>query len=274
MKPHILGTGLSGLVGTKFVELYSPNYEFHNLDLTAGVDILNIDQVRKAFEESTAEVVIHFAAYTDTQKAFEQQGDKEGPAYKVNVTGTENIAKAAKEFGKYLIHISTAFVFDGEKITPYVETDPVHPIEWYGQTKAWAEEVVLKECPHSAIVRIDRPYRMDDFPRLDILHKVIDKLRTGSLPPQFADTSWTPTSIETLSEYFHWFIMNRPEGIFHATTDPIYSDYTFALWVKEKFNLPGQVQKGSLTEYLRNFARPYQRNTALDTSKLKVLMGK
>lgn len=267
----ILGTGLSGLVGSKFVELYKDVHSFQNLDLTSGVDILNESQVQAAFEKSDAPAVVHFAAFTDTQKAFEQNGDKEGPAYKVNVLGTRNIARAAQQTGKYLIHISTAYVFDGEKKGKYTEDDPVNPIEWYGQTKAWAEEEVVKSCDRYSILRIDRPYRQDEFPKLDILHKIKAKLEAGELPPQFADTTWTPTSVEKFSELLSWVAENEPQGIYHTTTEPEYSDYSFAVFVRDYYGINREVVKGSLTEYLKRNPRPYQRNTSLDTSKLRQL---
>jgi dTDP-4-dehydrorhamnose reductase len=268
----VLGTGLSGLVGSKFVDLYRDSIEFQNLDLSSGVDILNESQVNAAFEASEATAVIHFAAFTDTQKAFEQQGDKEGPAYKVNVLGTRNIALAAKKTGKYLIHISTAYVFDGTKVGKYTETDEKHPIEWYGQTKAWAEDEVEHICPHYSILRIDRPYRLDEFPKLDLLHKVKKQLEEGSLPPQFADTFWTPTSIEEFSKLLAWISQYQPDGIFHTTTEPEYSDFTFAQWVNEYYGINGRVEQGSLTEYLKTHPRPYHRNTSLDTSKIRALI--
>lgn len=268
----ILGTGLSGLVGSKFVRDTAGAFHFENLDLTTGVDILNESQVQQAVSKSQAEVVVHFAAFTDTQKAFEETGNKDGLAYKVNVLGTQNIAKACKEFGKYLVHISTAYVFDGTKESPYVEDDPTHPIEWYGQTKTWAEEEVQKICTQYAILRIDRPYRLDEFPKLDILHKVIAKLQTNTLPPQFSDTSWTPTAIEKFSKILQTVCEKQPQGIFHATTEKIFSDYTFALWVKDTYNLPGEVREGSLSAYLKENPRPYQKNTALNTEKLSAIL--
>ena len=111
---NIVGTGLSGLVGSKFVELYSNKYSISNLDLTAGVDITKEDDVMRAVEASNSPALIHLAAFTDVNKAFEQTGDKDGVCYKVNVTGTQNIANACKKTGKHLVHVSTAFVFDGK----------------------------------------------------------------------------------------------------------------------------------------------------------------
>ncbi len=272
-KIPLLGTGLSGLVGSKFVDMYKNMYEFANMDLTTGVDILDESQVMEYVGRSEADTILHFAAFTDVTKAFEQSGDKEGAAYRVNVIGTRNMVKAAKKYGKHLVHISTAYVFDGEKPTPYVETDAVHPIEWYGQTKAYAEDEVANGDISYTVLRIDRPYRLDEFPRADLLHKIIEKLKTDTLPPQFADTSWTPTSIEKFADILDFVIKHKPRGIFHATTEDVFSDYTFALWVKEQYKLDGDVKKGSLTEYLKTNSRPYQRNTALDTSKLRSILG-
>lgn len=272
-KIPLLGTGLSGLVGSKFVSMHKSIYKCDNMDLTSGVDILNEDQVKRKINGSMAESILHFAAFTDVTKAFEQTGDKSGLAYQVNVIGTRNMVRAAKDYGKHLFHISTAYVFDGNKPTPYVETDPTSPIEWYGQTKLWAEEEVMGGDIPYTILRIDRPYRIDSFPKADILHKVIEKLKTNTLPPQFADTSWTPTSIEKFAGILDFVIEHKPQGIFHATTEDIFSDYTFALWVKDTYHLSGEVKRGSLTEYLRTNNRPYQRNTALDTMKLRAIMS-
>lgn len=268
-KYPILGTGLSGLVGSKFVELYQHSATFVNLDLSSGVNILDSDQVLRAVSASESPVIIHAAAYTDTQRAFEQDGDTKGPAFQVNVIGTRNVVHAAQKTGKYLLHISTAYVFDGEKNSAYLESDPVAPIEWYGKTKALAEDEVMAGCQSWSILRIDRPFRLDLFPKLDLLHKIKQALEEGRLPPQFSDTRWTPTSIEEFATILWTFVHHRPQGIFHTTTEPEYSDYSFALWVRDYYGIDREVQEGSLTAYLQSHPRPYHRNTALDTTKLR-----
>ena len=113
----IVATGLSGLVGSKFSQMYAKKYTFSNLDLTNGVDITKADDVMRAIEKSSSPVVIHLAAFTDVNKAFEQTGDKTGLCYAVNVLGTQNIADACQKTGKHLIHVSTSFVFDGDNDT-------------------------------------------------------------------------------------------------------------------------------------------------------------
>lgn len=272
-KQKILGTGLSGLVGSKFVELYGDHYDITNLDLSTGVDITDLASIQNMFEKNEAEFVVHFAAFTDVNKAHEERGNKDGITYKVNVIGTKNIADACKQFSKHLIHISTAYVFDGEKEGYYSETDPMKPIEWYGQTKAWAEEEVEKSGVNHTIFRIDQPFREDDFPKLDILHRIKKGLVENSLPPMFVDHTFTPTKIETFADILHKTIEKRFEGLYHASTEPKTSDYEFAVWVKKKFQLDGEVKEGFLDDYLKTAMRPYHRNTAMNTDKLKAVLG-
>lgn len=273
MNIPLLGTGLTGLVGSKFVELYQEKYACTNLDLATGVDITDAAQVMDAIVKHPASVVVHFAAFTDVTKAHQENGDREGMVYKVNVRGTKHIVDAVKQAGKRLIHISTAYVFDGEKPTPYTEEDSVHPIEWYGQTKAYAEEQVLQADINAVILRIDQPYRLDEFPKLDILHRIKKGLEEKTLPPMFTDHTFCPTRIEQFAQTLDFMIHNDVQGIFHATTDPMTTDYEFAQQVKQQFGLAGEIQKGSLEEFLKTTSRPYQKNTALDTTKLQTWMA-
>ncbi len=271
---NILGTGLSGLVGSRVVELLSGKHTFENLDISNGVNILDSKTLDAAIAKSQAEVIMHLAAFTDTAKAYQQHGDKSAPAYMVNVEGTKNVAAAAAAYGKYLIHVSTSYVFDGEKNTNYTEDDQTNPIEWYGMTKTWAEEEVQKISNRYAIVRIDRPYHFGESTKLDLLHKVKKQLEEGSLPPQFRDTCWNPTFIDSFAQILSFFSQQKPEnGIYHTTTEPEYSDFSFAQWVKEYYGIKREVREGSLADYLRDNARPYQRNTSLSTAKLQKLLS-
>lgn len=273
-KLPLLGTGFTGLVGSKFMQMFAAEYEFANIDLANGIDITDQSKVLEFVSQSASPVIIHFAAFTDVTKAHQEKGDKNGIVYKVNVLGTRNIVEAAKQTGKKLIHISTAYVFDGEKEGLYTEEDKVNPIEWYGQTKAMAEEEVTSANIPYTIFRIDQPYRQDEFPKLDILHRIKKGLEAGTLPPMFTDHTFTATQIEQFSEYLKSAITEPLNGIFHATTDAVTTDYEFAQKVKEQFGLPGEVREGSLAEYLKTTDRPYQKNTSLDTTKLNNALNK
>jgi dTDP-4-dehydrorhamnose reductase len=275
-KTPILGTGLNGLVGSRFVKDFSDKYQFDNLDLRdpqRPVDITNYQQVLEILEKSAAKYLIHFAAFTNVTAAWEQTDDLNGLCYQVNVVGTENIVKACQATGKHLIHISTAYVFDGEKDGLYNEEDQVNPIEWYGKTKILAEKAIqASENLDWTILRIDQPFRSDRFEKVDTLHRVIDGIKSGSLYPQFADHYFGPTFVDDFAKILDFFIRTGHTGLFHASSGEKWSDYDFAKLVNEALELGFDVKKGSLTEYLKTSNRPYQRNTAMDTSKLEKVL--
>jgi dTDP-4-dehydrorhamnose reductase len=271
-KKSILGTGLSGLVGSKLSQTFSETYDFTNLDVSNPehpVDITDYDQVLRAFSDSPADFVAHFAAFTDVTKAWEQRDDKNGIVYKVNVLGTENIVKAATATGKHLIHISTAYVFDGNETELYSEEDPMNPIEWYGQTKAWAEEKVMASTSPWTILRIDQPFRSDTFPKQDIAHRIIAGLQNGTLYPQFTNHYFGPTFIDDFAQVIEWVFRTSTTGLFHASSGEKWSDYDFAELFKQTLQLQSEVKQGDLDTYLKTLNRPYQRNTAMNCEKLK-----
>jgi dTDP-4-dehydrorhamnose reductase len=216
--PHLIGTGLNGLIGSKLVTDLADDYHFLSLDISdpdQPVDITDYDQIMAACQDTHASALIHLAAYTNVTAAWEQRGDKSGLAYQVNVEGTKNIIKACQQLDLHLIHMSTAYVFDGQKDQMYVEDDPVNPIEWYGRTKAWAEEAIQASDNLTwTILRIDQPFRSDPFPRLDVVHRIIHGLQNDDLYPQFTNHYLGPTFIDDLVNVIQWKIEHQKTGLY------------------------------------------------------------
>lgn len=267
--PVVIGTGLSGLVGSRVAKLLSDRFEFINFDISnpvSPVDITNINSIRLAIANYQPLALLHFAAYTNVTAAWEQTNDKNGLCYQVNVVGTNNIAQVCQENQIHLIHLSTAYVFDGEKPTPYLETDKPNPIEWYGQTKLWAEEIIQQINSKFTILRIDQPFRPDFFAKLDAAHRIIDGIKQNNLYPQFTDHKFGPTYIDSLSEIIQSVIKNKITGLYHATNNETWTDFIFASTIAKLMNYGGEIKKGSLTDYLKTTNRPYQTNTALDST--------
>jgi len=272
MSTSLLITGAQGLVGSRFVSDFGQSYAFDELDVhhpTSPVDITSFEAVLGAFQKSSAQSVVHLAAYTDVTGAWQQTGDKTGVAYKVNVTGTENIVKAAEATGKHLLHISTAYVFNGEKSESYVESDPVSPIEWYGQTKAMAEEVVMKSSAPWCILRIDQPFRSDSFVKPDAVRKIVNLIRTRPDAKLFNDHYFGPTFIDDFSKVIDWAVRTSASGIYHASAGEKLSDFEFGTLISDTLGLDLQFGAGSLAEYLKTSQRPYQKNTSLNIAKLQ-----
>ncbi len=270
----VLATGATGLVGSRFVEMYADEYQVANMDLTTGVDITNKESIEKFVKENSADTMIHLAAFTDTNRAHAESGDKSGLCYQVNVEGTRNIAEVCKAHGIHLIHVSTDFVFDGKKDSPYTEDDAPTPIEWYGETKAIAEEVVEESGASYTIARISYPYRKEFEAKPDMIRKIRAGLESGQLTPQFTDSIITPTFIDDIARGFAKLIETKSPGIFHLVGSTSLSPYEFARKVATAYGFdPSIVKEGSLTEYLKSATRPFARSVAVSNAKATQELG-
>jgi len=271
---QIVGTGLSGLVGSRIVELLSSKFKFTNFDLSTGIDITNREKIEQKIFYSKSNSIIHLAAFTDVDKAWQEKENKDGLCYKVNVVGTKNVAQACKSSHKYLIHISTDFVFDGKKSVQYNESDKPHPIEWYGQTKLWAEEEVKKSGCKAVILRIAFPYGPKPFAKLDIVHRIIKKLKQKENLNLFYDTVITPTFIDDIAEVVNYCLVNRPTGIYHCVGSSSISPYNLASLVAQKFNFDKTlIKKASLANLKGENLRPRQQYLDISNRKLESDFG-
>lgn len=276
MKIKIIGTGLSGLVGSRIVELLKDQYDFVDLSLDTGVDVLDINSIETAFQNNLdVPVVLHLAAYTDTNAAWLQKEDKTGPCFRLNVEGTQNILNLCKKYGKHLIYISTDFVFDGTKNDKYTEEDTPNPIEWYGKTKHLGEKVILDSEYPSTIVRIAYPYRSNFESKKDIIRKIINNLQTGQTCNMFGDQITTTTFVDDIANGLRYFIDNKIEGIFHLVGSSSQSPYEMCLKVAEVFGLDKNlINKTSLDEFVKSQpegSRPWQKYLAISNEKVKSL---
>lgn len=278
----ILGTGLSGLVGSRIVELLSDKYEFVNLDLTSGIDITKPEEIEQKISSSKTKHLIHLAAFTDVSRAWEQRNEgEESLCYKVNVVGTKNIAEACQKHNKYLIHFSTDFVFDGKKTSPYTEEDKPHPIEWYGQTKLWAEEEVKNSGCYYTILRIAFPFKakesssdLEPNPKLDLVRKIKSKLQEGEGLRIFFDQIITPTLIDDIAKVVDYCIQNNPIGTYHCVDSSQISPYDLASIIAQTYNLDKTlVKKTSIKEANQPGLRPRQVYMGLSNKKLQDNFG-
>jgi len=130
--------GSNGMLARKVREQAPPGSALHGYDLPE-FDITDRAQVLSELSRLRPEVIINCAAFTNVDACEEQ----EELATRVNGFGPGNLAEAAKAVGAVLVHISTDYVFDGRKTTPYREEDPVGPISAYGRSKLAGEQAIL-----------------------------------------------------------------------------------------------------------------------------------
>lgn len=274
MKQKIIGTGLSGLVGSRIVELLQDKYEFVDFSLDSGVNVLDQESLATAFEKNKdAIAVIHMAAFTDTNAAWEQKGNTSGICYQLNVEGTKNILNLAQKYNQQLIYISTDFIFDGNQTTPYLETDTPNPIEWYGETKYLGEKVILDSgYQNYNISRITYPYRSKFETKVDIVRKVLTKLQNNEPVKMFSDQICTYTFIDDIATALAYFINNKTNGIYHLVGSSSHSPYEMCLEIADVFGLDKSlISASSLDAFIKSQpegSRPWQKT--LITSNKKV----
>ncbi len=271
-KNTILVTGLNGLVGTNFKIHKKDKFEFFSIDINDKqnpVDITDYESLYKFIKKNKAPVMLHLAAFTDVSRANKEYGDKQGIVYKINVLGVKNIIKICKEFNIKLIHMSTAYVFDGKKKDSYIETDKKNPIEWYGYTKAVAEDLITSSDIDWIILRIDQPFSDFEFPKKDIAFKIINGLKNNTLYPQFRDHFFSPTYLKNLSNIIEFFYKSDIKNeIFHATSNEKWSDFEFASFINKTLGFNKHIESSSVYDYIKKANRPYQVNTTLNIQKL------
>jgi len=152
----ILVTGANGQLGSELRNLAPkyPQYTFFFTDVEE-LDITNQQAIETFVKDNSINAIINCAAYTAVDKAESEQELAE----KINHTAVRYLAEVAKKFGAQMIHISTDYVFDGTKTTPYMETDVPNPQSVYGWTKLRGEQVLQEVNPtNSCIIRTSWVY--------------------------------------------------------------------------------------------------------------------
>ena len=267
----ILGTGLSGLVGSRIQELLRDNYQFENLSLNTGVDIKDSEKILSLISSSNAFSVLHLAAKTDVDGCQEDMSQgTNGQAWKINVEGTKNVISACERSGKKLIYISTDFVFDGNSKKPYDEDDVPNPINWYSETKYEGEKLVASSSLPWVILRFAYPYRAN-FQKRDFVRVIIDRLRNGEKVNLITDHMMTPTFIDDLPYALDVILNKRSLGIFHAVGSQFVNPFEAGVIIANIFGFDKNLlQKTTREDFFRNRApRPF--NLILKNDKIRKL---
>ncbi len=268
-----LVVGASGLMGTTFMDAV-PNSL--GVDEKA-LDITNRERVLRFFEEKgdSFDTVLNYAAFTNVDAAEKERGDEEGLVWRVNVEGPRNLAEASKKYGKFLIHISTDFVFKGTESEPgpYVEDAilPENPdgLGWYGWTKNRAEVALHEIDGEFAIVRTAYPFRSKDFEaKKDYAHGIISLYEEGKLYPMFTDQKLTVTYLEDQIDMLIKMAELAQPGVYHVVNPGVTTPHAFASYLLQKYTgNEVEVEKGSMEEFLMAPGRtPRPRLGGLDTT--------
>lgn len=238
MKMLVLGG--SGLVGARLIELLQDQYEIdaptHN-----DLDLFNNEEIAKYLLGSTAEVVINLVAVTNVDGCEEEKGDKAGQVYKLNSLMPQVLATECKKTAKHLIHVSTDYVFDGEKTdSPYTEEDTPNPVNWYGQTKLFGEQNVLAVDTGFTIARIEMPYSSHFEKKKDFARFFLESLQQGKEIKSIEDQNITPIFVDDLVMALQKLSEEKAGGIWHIASSDSITPLEFAKEVAKQSNLSAE----------------------------------
>jgi dTDP-4-dehydrorhamnose reductase len=226
MSKKVLITGAKGQLGKTINELYSRNED--DVEFTfvtrAELDITNAYNLKLFFKNNEFDYCINCAAYTNVEQAEKTPEI----AYKVNAEGVKYLAEACKAAQTTLIHISTDYVFDGEKKEPYVKEDKPNPINVYGKSKLLGEQYIQDTLIVFFIIRTSWLYSKNygkNFYRI-----ILQKVKNGEDLEIITDQIGCPTNTENLANYIMDLIIGKSQnfGITHFCDDKAMTWYEFA----------------------------------------------
>jgi len=145
---RLLVTGAAGMLGADVLDAAMRGGHEVAAFAHTDLDITDQDAVRRAFTASRPDAVLNLAAYTNVDGA---EGDRQA-AFAVNGAAPGHVARAAQECQAWTIHVSSDYVFDGTKRSPYLESDTTRPLSVYGASKLAGEQRVAREAPDSHTV--------------------------------------------------------------------------------------------------------------------------
>lgn len=273
----VLGTGLSGLVGSRIVELLSSHVDFQSLALEKGIDITNHEAVFEAITNSTASWVLHLAAYTDVQGAEKERvNGKESSAWQINVEATKNIVDICHTTRKHLLYVDTDYAFLGTKKI-YDETDTPNPKCWYAITKTEGAKHVLSLGENGLVIRIANPYRANPvgasvpLGKKDFVHKMIDLLENGKDIVAPSDQVFVPTFVDDIAVAIDALLKIQAHGVYHVVGSDAISPHQVAIEIADLYGFdPSLINKTTFEEYFFNKA-PIPQYASLSNKKLLAL---
>ncbi len=262
---RILVTGSNGQLGSEIRELTKndgTNVYFYT-DVSE-LDITDKSAVNKFIENHQIDIVVNCAAYTQVDKAEEE----EKTAFLINATAPGNLAEACKKYDATLFHISTDYVFDGSNNVPYIETESTSPLGVYGRSKLEGEEFIQQSGCNYLIIRTSWLY--SSFGHNFV--KTIGRLSSEKEELKVVfDQVGTPTYARDLATVIFAIIQNDQfkdrKGVYHYSNEGVCSWYDFAKAINDLFGNNCNIIPCLSDEFPAKVPRPHY--SVLDKTNIK-----
>ena len=246
----VLVTGANGMLGRDLCPMLEDSgFEVVETDIN-NLDITDELQAMRIISQEKPDYVIHCAAYTNVDKAEEDLKT----ASLINGTGTENIAKACNANDAVMVYISTDYVFDGAKTTPYLPDDNVNPLNNYGITKLQGEQAVLKYCEKYYITRTSWLYGHHGKNFVETMISLADKPELKVVDDQTGCPTWT---VDLSDAIISLIDRQAPYGIYHTCGGGQTSWYGFTKEIFSLMNLQTNLKPCTTEDFPRPAKRPH-----------------
>lgn len=265
---RLLLTGSSGQVGSALLQTLPALGEVIARSRPT-LDLANPDSIRRTLREAKPEVIVNAAAYT----AVDQAEREEALAKAVNAEAVAILAEEAARRGALLVHFSTDYVFDGEKPSPYIESDPTNPLNAYGRSKLAGEQAIQRSGCRHLVFRTSWVYSNTGK---NFLLAMLRLARERKELRVVDDQHGAPTSSRALADAVPAAItaVSRDPslaGLYHMTAQGSTTWCGFARAIFREAGLSVATTAISSKEFAAPARRP--RNSVLDNTKLEKSFG-
>ena len=219
---RILMTGARGQIGSQIRKMLPDDWELIATD-SKTLDITHADSVENMLSVFQPDVVMNTAGYTNVDAA---ENDLE-KAFTINAQGVLNLARSANQHGVKMLHLSTDYVFDGTKYTPYTESNYPNPLNIYGKSKLAGEVAALSANPATLIVRTSGVFSAVGN---NFLTTVLNNAKQGKAFGVVDEQICCPTYAADLAAALITLVRDYPQmrGLYHFTGGTALSWYDFA----------------------------------------------
>jgi dTDP-4-dehydrorhamnose reductase len=247
--------GANGQLGSDLVAAFTRNGDAVHGLTHAGIEISDLHSVSQALGEIRPEVIVNTAAMHHVENC-EREPEK---AFAVNALGPRNVAIVARDLGAVLMHVSTDYVFDGSKRSPYVEDDNPLPLNAYGITKLAGEHYVRATTAEHFVIRTSGLYGESPCRAKGGLNfiELMLKLAKERGEVRVVDSEVvTPTSTAELAQQMVQLSRSDYYGLYHATAEGSCSWHEFAREIFALTDTPVRLKIAAPGEFPTKVARP------------------
>lgn len=265
---NILVTGANGQLGNEMRLLGATSKNNYIFTDVTELNITDKAAISAMVKEHRIQVIINCAAYTNVDKAE----DDEATADLLNHTAARYLAEAAKETDAVLIHVSTDYVFHGDKNVPYTEDEPTSPLGVYGRTKLAGEQAIQQSGCRYLIFRTAWLYSSFGNNFVKTMRRLTSERDTLNVVfDQVGSPTFAGDLARAIFEVVEKEVYVGTEGIYHYSNEGVCSWYDFAVEISNLSHTRCDIRPCHSDEFPSKVTRPSY--SVLDKTKLKKTFG-